>query len=460
VVDDPVDRGPDAGPGAADLVDLGEALERLDQVNPLRLAGRVSEVTGLLIRATIPGVHVGELVFIDTAPRPAGASASARLQAEVVGFRGEEVVLMPLGEAAGIGPDSLVTPTGRPFTISVGEGLLGRVLDGLGQPMDGRGALAGMRSDWAVDRAAPDPMSRRRIERPLTLGIRAIDALLTVGEGQRIGLFAGSGVGKSWLLGQIARNTDADVNVICLVGERGRELVEFLDGALGAAGRARSVVVCATSDAPSLVRLKSTLVATAIAEWFREQGRRVLFMMDSLTRFARAQREVGLAAGEPPVRQGYPPSVFARLPRLLERTGNSARGSITALYTVLVAGGDLEEPIADEVRGILDGHIILSREIAERHHWPAIDVLPSLSRVMSAVVDGEHQAAAGRVRALLAAYERQRDLILLGAYRRGSDPRTDQAIDRIDAIEAFLRQSSGEAASLSDTRRRLLALAC
>ena len=440
-----------------ELVDVGEALARLDLVNPLRLAGRVSEVTGLVVRATIPGVRVGELVFIDTTPGAAPAAGAARLQAEVVGFRGEEVVLMPLGEAAGIGPDSLVTPSGRPLSIVVGDALLGRVLDGLGHPIDG-GAPLGATADWSVDRAAPAPLSRRRIRRPLSLGVRAIDALLTVGEGQRLGLFAGSGVGKSTLMGQIARQTDADVNVICLCGERGREVVDFLDESLGPTGRARSVVVCATSDAPSLVRLKSAFVATAIAEWFRDQGRRVLFMMDSLTRFARAQREVGLAAGEPPARQGYPPSVFALLPRLLERTGNGARGSITALYTVLVAGGDMDEPIADEVRGILDGHIVLSRALADRGHWPAIDVLPSLSRLMTAVADAEHVTAAARLRELLAAYERSRDLILLGAYQRGSDRRTDDAVARIDAIEAFLRQKTDEAAPMAETRRRLLDL--
>jgi type III secretion protein N (ATPase) len=443
---------------APELVDLGEALARLDLVNPLRLAGRVSEVTGLVVRATIPGVRVGELVFIDIAPGAAPAAGAARLQAEVVGFRGEEVVLMPLGEAAGIGPDSLVTPSGRPLSIAVGDGLLGRVLDGLGNPIDGGGPPGATMADWSVDRAAPAPLSRRRIRRPLSLGVRAIDALLTVGEGQRLGLFAGSGVGKSTLMGQIARHTDADVNVICLCGERGREVVDFLDESLGPTGRARSVVVCATSDAPSLVRLKSAFVATAIAEWFRDQGRRVLFMMDSLTRFARAQREVGLAAGEPPARQGYPPSVFALLPRLLERTGNAARGSITALYTVLVAGGDMDEPIADEVRGILDGHIVLSRALADRGHWPAIDVLPSLSRLMTAVADAEHLTAAARLRELLAAYERSRDLILLGAYQRGSDRRTDEAIARIDAIEAFLRQKTDEAAPMPETRRRLLDL--
>ncbi|HEY8926277.1 MAG TPA: FliI/YscN family ATPase, partial [Polyangia bacterium] len=312
--------------------------------------------------------------------------------------------------------------------------------------------------EWPVDRPAPDPLRRRRIERPLALGIRAIDGLLTVGEGQRVGLFAGAGAGKSTLLGQIARHTEADVNVICLCGERGREVSEFLEGALGADGRARSVVVCATSDAPSLVRLKSAFVATAIAEWFRAQGRRVLFMMDSLTRFARAQREVGLAAGEPPTRQGYPPSVFALLPRLLERTGNDERGSITALYNVLVTGDDMDEPIADEVRGILDGHIVLSRELAARNHFPAIDVPASLSRVMSSVVDPAHRQAAGRVRELLATYAQKRDLILLGGHRRGSDPRTDEAIARIDAIEAFLRQPTTERAAFVETRARLSAL--
>jgi type III secretion protein N (ATPase) len=414
----------------------------------------VTEVTGLVLRATAPSIRVGELVWIDS---PGLGVAPPRLMAEVVGFRGDEAVLLPLGDLAGVGPDSLVTPTGRPFAITVSAKLLGRVLDGLGRPIDGAGPIsdAADAAVWAVDRPAPAPLARARVTRPLPLGVRAIDALLTVGEGQRVGVFAGSGVGKSTLMGQIARQTEADVNVIALCGERGREVVDFLDQALGPTGRARSVVVCATSDAPSLVRLKAALVATAIAEWFRDQGRRVMFMLDSLTRVARAQREVGLAAGEPPARQGYPPSVFALLPRLLERTGPAARGSITALYTVLVAGGDMDEPIADEVRGILDGHVVLSRELASRGHFPAIDVLPSLSRLMDAVVTPEHAAAAARARALLAAYERQRDLILLGAYQRGSDPRTDEAIARIDGIEAFLRQGTGEVAPFSETQRRL-----
>jgi type III secretion protein N (ATPase) len=324
--------------------------------------------------------------------------------------------------------------------------------------MDGGGHLAGATEEWPVDRPAPDPLLRPRIRLPLALGVRAIDAFLTVGEGQRVGVFAGSGVGKSLLLGQIARNSDAEVNVICLVGERGREVAEFLEDALGPEGRARSVVVCATSDAPSLVRLKSAFVATAIAEWFRDRGKRVLLMMDSLTRFARAQREVGLAAGEPPARHGFPPSVFALLPRLLERAGNAQGGSITALYTVLVAGGDMDEPIADEARGILDGHIVLSRAICERNHWPAIDVLASLSRVMEFVADKEHRQAAARVREILATYEQNRDLIALGAYKLGSDPRIDRAIAKHDAITTFLRQGLHETAQPEETRKRLLAL--
>lgn len=438
-------------PARAELEALTSALGALDAARPRRLAGRVSEVTGLVVRARIPGVRIGELVTID--------HGGGQVYAEAVGFRGDEVVLMPLGAPDGIGPDALATPTGQPLTVMVGAGLLGRVLDGLGRPMDGRGPLRGPIESWPVDRPAPDPLARRRIARPLSFGVRAIDALLTVGEGQRVGLFAGSGVGKSTLMGQIARNTEAEVNVICLVGERGREVVEFLEDALGDSGRARSVVVCATSDTSSLERLKSTFVATAIAEWFRERGQRVLLMVDSLTRFARAQRELGLAAGEPPARQGFPPSVFALLPRLLERSGNSARGTMTALYTVLVSGGDMEEPIADEVRGILDGHILLSRELGARNHWPAIDVLPSLSRVMNGIVDPAHRAAAARLRGWLAAYEEKRDLIALGAYQPGGDPRTDEAVARLPRILEFLRQDTHEHSAFAETRARLLALA-
>jgi len=430
-----------------DGVNLASALASLDRAEPVRAQGRVCEVTGLVVKAKIPGIRVGEHVSIESKAGPAPA--------EVVGFRGAEAVLMPLADIAGVGPDSLVTPTGKPLEVRVGPGLLGRVLDGLGRPMDGQGELVGATEAWSVERAAPDPLARPRVLQPLRLGIRAIDALLTVGQGQRVGLFAGAGVGKSTLMGQIARNTEAEVTVICLVGERGREVGEFLDDALGDGGRARSVVVCATSDEPALVRLKSAFVATAIAEWFREQGRRVLFMMDSLTRFARAQREVGLAAGEPPARQGYPPSVFALLPKLLERTGNSAAGSITALYTVLVAGGDMEEPIADEVRGILDGHIVLSRALVSRNHWPAIDVLPSLSRVMNNIVTAEHKQSAAALRTLLAAYEAKRDLIALGAYKSGSEPITDEAIARRAALEGFLRQGTHESSPLDETLTQL-----
>jgi type III secretion protein N (ATPase) len=442
------------------LVEIAEALQALEQVNPLRVAGRVREVTGLVMRATVPSVRVGEVVYIDAEPLPgeAGGQAPPRLRAEVVGFRGDEIVLMPLGPVAGIGPDAVVSPTGHALALQVGEGLLGRVLGGLGEPMDGAGPIAGPTEAWPVERPGPDPLRRQRIRRPLALGVRAIDGLLTVGEGQRVGLFAGAGVGKSVLLGQIARNTEADVNVICLLGERGREVAEFVEDNLGPEGRARSVVVCAQSDTPALVRLKSAFVATAIAEWFRERGRRVLLLMDSLTRFARAQREVGLAAGEPPVRHGYPPSVFGLLPRLLERAGNAERGSLTALYAVLVAGDDLEEPVADEVRALLDGHIVLARALCERNHWPAIDVLASLSRVMDFVVDDEHRLAAARVRELIATYEQKRDLILLGAYQPGSDPRVDAAIAKRDAIASFLRQGRDEVSPSTETRRRLLAL--
>jgi type III secretion protein N (ATPase) len=446
--------------GAPVLVEIAEALQVLDQTNPLRVAGRVKEVTGLVMRATVPSVRVGELVYVDVEALPGEASGQrlTRLQAEVVGFRGDEIVLMPLGPVAGVGPDAVVSPTGRSLSIRVGDGLLGRVLGGLGEPMDGAGAIAGPTEEWPVERPGPDPLRRQRIRRPLALGVRAIDGLLTVGEGQRVGLFAGAGVGKSVLLGQIARNTEADVNVICLLGERGRELAEFVEDNLGEKGRARSVVVCAQSDAPALVRLKSAFVATAIAEWFRDRGQRVLLLMDSLTRFARAQREVGLAAGEPPVRHGFPPSVFGLLPRLLERAGNAERGSLTALYTVLVAGDDLEEPVADEVRALLDGHIVLARSLCERNHWPAIDVLASLSRVMDFVVDAEHRRAAGRVRELCAGFEQKRDLILLGAYKPGSDPGTDVAIAKHDAIAAFLRQARDEVSPPAETRKRLLAL--
>jgi ATP synthase in type III secretion protein N len=429
------------------LARLRDAVER---ASPLRLRGRVTRLAGTVIEAAAAGLRIGEAVEI-------AAPGRDPLGAEVVGLREDRAVLMPIGDTTGIGLDSEVAGTGRPFAVRAGEALLGRILDGLGRPLDDRPLPAGL-EEWPVDRPAPPPLSRRRISLPLPLGIRAIDGLATVGEGQRIGLFAGSGVGKSVLLGQIARNARAELSVICLVGERGREVREFVEDALGPAGLARSVVVAATSDAPALVRLKAAHVATALAEWFAERGRRVLLVLDSLTRYARAQREVGLAAGEPPARQGYPASVFAALPRLLERAGQRARGGITAIYTVLVAGGDLEEPIADEVRGLLDGHVVLDRRIAEAGRFPAIDPLASLSRVMSTVAQGRHRAAAARLRALLAAHERHRDLIAVGAYRRGSDPETDAALDRLPAIEAFLAQRADEAEPFDAMLARLEAV--
>ncbi len=431
-------------------IDLSKYHKLVKDTQTVLVRGRVTELTGLVIKAAVPNVRVGELCWIK--------SGNRQVRSEVVGFQGEEVMLMPLGELGGIGPDSEVVPTGKPLTIRCGDGLLGRVLSGLGEPIDGKPLPTEGLIDWSVDRNCPDPFTRMRIEHPLTLGVRCIDGLLTVGEGQRIGLFAGSGVGKSTLMGQIARNTSAELNVIALIGERGREVLEFVQDALGEEGLKRSVVVCATSDQPALVRLKAGFVATAIAEYFRERGGNVLFMLDTVTRLARAQREVGLAVGEPPARQGYPPSVFSMLPRILERTGNSDKGKCTAIYTCLVAGGDMEEPIADEVRGILDGHFILNRALGERNQWPAMDVLASLSRVMSQIVTPEHKKAAGKLRETLATYEKQRDLILLGAYQYGTDPRTDYAIDKYEAIIEFLKQSTDSNVTYDETVQSLCSI--
>ncbi len=430
--------------------DAAARARALAAVEPPRLRGRLIAISGLTLEAVLGGVRLGEVVQVARGARP--------LLAEVVGLQEGRAVLLPLGEAAGVALDAEVAPTGRPLEIEVGAGLLGRVLDGLGRPADGRPPVLGLRR-WEVDRPAPEPLSRRRIAGALPLGVRALDGLLTAGRGQRLGLFAGAGVGKSSLLGRIARAAAAQVTVVCLVGERGREVREFVEDALGADGLARAVVVAATGDAPPLVRLRAPQVATAIAEWFAEEGGEVLLLCDSLTRFARAQREVGLAAGESPARQGYPPSVFQALPRLVERAGPRARGCISAVYTVLVAGGDQDEPIADEVRGLLDGHVVLDRRLAERGHFPAIDVLASVSRVMPQVAAPSHLAAAARVRSLMATWEQQRDLVLLGAYRRGTDAAIDEAIDRWPAIESFLRQGGEEPAGHEATVRRLLELA-
>lgn len=436
------------GASGGESIELQKYLKIIRDARPFRIRGRVTETTGLIIKASVPGVRVGEMCWV-TSPK----EDIAPIKTEVVSFRGESVYLMPLGEVVGIGPDSEVIPTGQPFSIQCGNGLLGRVIDGIGQPIDGKGALSEISDleEWSVERECPNPYTRQPVDKPIAMGVKAIDGLLTVGRGQRVGLFAGSGVGKSTLMGMISRNTEAEIVVVCLVGERGREVLDFIRDSLGEEGLKRTVVIVATSNTPSLVRLKCAYVATAVAEWFRDQGRDVLFMMDSCTRFARAQREIGLALGEPPARQGYPPSVFAQLPRLMERTGNNEKGSITAIYTVLVQGGDMEEPIADEVRSILDGHYVMDRELGERNHWPAIDVLPSLSRVMVGIVTADHQKAANKLREVMAAYEKNRDLITLGAYSYGTDPKVDYAIDKHDDIENFLVQGTHDNAEWDKT---------
>ena len=408
----------------------------------LRTSGRVLAVTGLSLRFSMPGVRVGDVVHVKRRGEP--------LACEVVGFSGGEAVGMPLGALTGVGPDDEVEATGGGFVVRASASLLGRVVDGLGRPIDGKGPIEG--GDVVpVDRDPEAAMSRRPVDRPIATGVRVIDGLLTLGEGQRIGLFAGSGVGKSTLLGAIARGVEADVVVVALVGERGREVGEFLERSLGERGRARSVVVVATSDVAALERLRAAQVATAYAEHFRDQGKRVMLLVDSVTRFARAQREVGLAAGEPPARRGYPPSVFAMLPRLLERSGQGARGSITAVYTVLVEGGDMDEPIADEVRGILDGHVVLDRTLAARGRYPAVDPTVSLSRVMDSVVADDHRNAARKLRALVAHYESKRDLVMLGAYAKGSDALLDEALAKMPRIEQLLAQSPDDRVALADT---------
>ena len=420
----------------------------------LTLRGRVTQVVGTIIRAVVPSVRIGEVCLLRT------PGDDFEMQAEVVGFARDAALLTPLGAMHGISSATEVIPTGRTHMVPVGEGLLGRVLDGLGQPLDvaTHGPLE-VEQYYPVIADAPDPLKRRLIERPLSLGVRALDGVLTCGEGQRIGIFAAAGGGKSTLMGMLVKGAEVDVTVIALIGERGREVREFLEHELGPEGRRRAVVVCATSDKSSMERLKAAYVATAIAEYFRDQGKRVLFLMDSVTRFARAQREIGLAAGEPPTRRGYPPSVFATLPRLMERAGMNERGSITALYTVLVEGDDMTEPVADETRSILDGHIVLSRKLAAANHYPAIDVLASASRVMNAVVSKEHKAAAGRVRELMAKYAEVELLVKIGEYQRGNDRVTDEAIDKVDAIRDFLRQRTDERIDFASTLKTLVELA-
>ncbi|MCD0457873.1 type III secretion system ATPase SctN [Roseiconus lacunae] len=424
----------------------------LDDVRLFTVTGKVIQVVGTIVKAVIPGVKVGELV------RMVDPQRGFELKAEVVGIQKEVAFLTPLGDLQGLSATTQVIPTGQTHRVRVGDALLGRVLDGLGNPLDGL-PVPETRQSYPVYGQPPNPMIRSTIDRPIQLGVRALDSLLTCGEGQRMGIFAAAGVGKSTMLATLMRNCDADVSVLACIGERGREVREFIDKDLGAEGLERSVLVVSTSDRPAMERLKAAHVATAIAEYFRDQGKRVLLMMDSVTRFARAQREIGLSAGEPPTRRGFPPSVFAALPKLMERAGRSDKGSITALYTVLVEGDDMSEPVADETRSILDGHIILSRKLAAANHFPAIDVLESVSRVFSAVTKPHHQQAAAKVRNLLAKYAEVEMLIKLGEYKSGNDPVTDEAVRKIERIQAFLQQATHDQTTFDDAIERLEQLA-
>lgn len=425
------------------LPDLSRFSQALTRLNPTRTSGRVIQVLGLTIQAIGLDCQIGEVCEINT-------TDSEPIMAEVVGFQEERVLLMPLGDMQGIQPGSAVYPASKAFRAPVGMPLLGRVLDGLGQPIDNGTSLDNVEYA-ATNNAPPPPLSRPPICEPLVTGVRVIDGMLTCGKGQRMGIFAGSGVGKSTLMGTIARSSRSDVSVIALVGERGREVREFLERDLGQDGLARSVVVVSTSDQPALVRLKAAFVAMTIAEHFRDNGMDVTFLMDSVTRFAMAQREVGLAIGEPPASKGYTPSVFALLPRLLERAGASAHGTITGFFTVLVEGDDFNEPICDATRGILDGHIILSRTLASRNHYPAIDVLNSVSRVMPAVTSREHVQLAARARKHLATYEKARDLVNIGAYVSGSDVEIDEALRVLPALNSFLQQDTKDVTPFENT---------
>ncbi|CAE6749997.1 type III secretion system ATPase SctN [Paraburkholderia nemoris] len=441
--------------GDALSLDSGRLVGDLDAglafFSPVSVQGRVNHAVGQILNATGIRARLGEICELRTPNHPT-------LLAEVVGFSRQTTLLTPLGEVAGLSPETTVVPSGREHMFPVGAALFGRVLDGLGQPLDDRGPVTG--AAWvSTQQAPPNPLARRMIDTPFTTGVRVIDGLMTLGEGQRVGIFAPSGVGKSTLLGMIARGAKADVNVIALVGERGREVREFIEHALSPEVRARSILVVSTSDRPAMERVKSALVATAIAEHFRDAGKRVLLLVDSLTRFARAQREVGLASGEPPTRRSFPPSTFAVLPRLLERAGQGATGSITALYTVLVEGDEESDPIAEEVRSILDGHIVLSRKIALANRYPAIDVLASLSRVMPLVTSGAHQRAAGRLRELLAKYQEIELLVQIGEYREGSDRLGDLALRARDALSAFCTQPATENVSFDALLTRLTRLA-
>ncbi len=423
-------------------IDFQSLKEKLQEVKTDYNEGKVKKVIGLTIEVEGVRAFVGELLIIYN-------QNEVPIKCEVVGFKDDDVILMPLGELNGIAPGCKVVPQGTGLGVQCGDHLLGKVLDGLGNPLTCDNMPLG--ESYDLDRKPPDPMKRKRIKDVLPTGVRAIDGFLTCGEGQRIGIFAGSGVGKSTTLGMIAKYAKADINVIALVGERGREVMDFIERDLGEEGMKKSIVVCATSDQPALIRIKGALTATAIAEYFRDKGKKVILMMDSVTRFAMAQREVGLAIGEPPATKGYTPSVFAMLPRLMERSGMSDKGSITAFYTVLVDGDDFNEPIADAVRGILDGHIVLSRDLAHKNHYPAIDVLNSVSRLMTEIATDKHIKVASKARDLLAIYKESEDLINIGAYVKGSNEKVDMAIKYIDTINGFLTQGVKEHISFEDT---------
>ena len=430
---------------------IADAKEVLSKFSPLSSLGKVKNVAGIMIEVTGIQAKVGDICTIYGAD-------DHLITSEVVGFKDENVLLMSYGDMKGISPGAFVQTTGTQLRVPVGNFLIGRTVDATGYPMDGKGDFAEISEFYDVEGKPANPMERVRISERMTYGIKPIDGMLTIGKGQRMGIFAGSGVGKSTLMGMIARNVKADVNVIALVGERGREVVEFIERDLGPEGQKRSVLVVATSDQPALMRFKCAQTATAIAEYFQRQGKDVLLMMDSLTRFSMAQREIGLANGEPPVSRGYPPSVYAEMPKLLERAGNGAKGSITGLYTVLVDGDDFNEPITDTARSILDGHIMLSRKLGHKNHYPAIDVLQSISRCMSQIASGEHKKMAGKLKTVMATYNEAEDLINIGAYKRGSNASIDYAIEKIDAVNQFLCQDVYEKVAFEESVDRLKAL--
>ena len=417
---------------------------KLDETEVFTYKGSVSKLLGLTVEVKLPGLKVGDLCYIET-------KDGRKKPAEVQAFKGEAAQLLLLYDGEGIGQGSLVTSTGKPIIIPVGDFLLGRLINPMGEPIDGK-PLDTTGATWrAVEGPPPGPFERPIITEIFSTGVRAIDSCMTMGCGQRLGLFAGSGVGKSTLLGMIARNSDADVNVVALIGERGREVKEFVEDALGEQGMAKSVLVCSTGDQPPLIRQKALLTATAVCEYFRDQGKKVFLMTDTVTRCAMAGREVGLSLGEPPTMKGYPPSIFSWLQKVLERAGNSPKGSITALYTVLMEGDDISDPIVDIVRGIVDGHIFLSRKVAEMNHYPAIDVLGSISRLMSSIVTPEHREAAGKMRAIMALYRENKDLIDVGMYQPGTNPRLDTAIEMMPKINAFLQQRTSDIVSMETT---------